>query len=79
MSRLRMAALAVLLGLFVAGAPATPAALAQTGAGRVYVANANSDTVAVMDAATHTVIATVPVGDFPVALAVTPTGRASTS
>ena len=72
MSRLRSTALALLLGLFVIGAPATPPALAQTGAGRVYVANAYSDTVAVMDPATHTVIATVPVGAFPVALAVTP-------
>ncbi|MCA1683553.1 MAG: PQQ-binding-like beta-propeller repeat protein, partial [Actinobacteria bacterium] len=69
-----MTALALLLGMFVTGAPGTPVALAQTEAGRVYVANAYSDTVAVMDAATHSVITTVAVGDYPVALAVTPDG-----
>jgi len=74
MSRLRMAAIATLAMLILSGAPGTPAALAQTGAGRVYVANSFSDTVAVMDPATNTVIATVPVGDNPVALAMTPDG-----
>ena len=74
MAKLRMAALATGLVLVALLAPGTPAARAQTGAGRVYVANAGSDTVAVIDPGTHAVIATVPVGDFPVALAVTPDG-----
>jgi YVTN family beta-propeller protein len=70
MSRVRTAALAALIALAFMG---SPVATAQTGAARVYVANAVSDTVAVMDA-TNTVIAIVPVGDYPIALAMTPDG-----
>ena len=60
-----MAVLVVFAGL------ATTAAEAQTFA---YVANASSDTASVIDTATNTVTATVPVGDGPVGVAVTPDG-----
>ena len=49
-----------------------PAAVAQVVPGRVYVANFASDTVSVIDTATNTVIATVPVGDGPRGVGVTP-------
>ena len=39
-----------------------------------YVANSDSDTVSVIDAATDTVAATIPVGDGPAGLALTPGG-----
>ncbi|MGH9264317.1 MAG: beta-propeller fold lactonase family protein [Acidimicrobiales bacterium] len=42
--------------------------------GRAYVANTVSDTVSVVDTATNTVVATIPVGDQPNALAVRPDG-----
>ena len=48
------------------------AALAQT---RAYVTNAQSNSVSVIDTATFSVIATVPVGSSPSAVAVTPNGR----
>lgn len=48
------------------------AALAQT---RAYVANATDNTVSVIDTATASVIATVPVGLGPRSVAVTPNGR----
>lgn len=70
MSRLRWATSAALVTLVVSGAPGAPPALAQTLAGRVYVANAASDNVAVLGPASNAVIATVPVGDQPFALAV---------
>jgi YVTN family beta-propeller protein len=38
------------------------------------VANSDSDNVSVIDTATNTVISTVPVGTFPVAIAITPDG-----
>ncbi|MFN2607087.1 MAG: beta-propeller fold lactonase family protein [Acidimicrobiales bacterium] len=41
---------------------------------RAYVANANSNTVSVIDTATNTVVATVAVGSFPIAVAVNPAG-----
>jgi YVTN family beta-propeller protein len=48
------------------------AALAQT---RGYVTNGQDNTVSVIDTATRAVIATVPVGSSPSAVAVTPNGR----
>ena len=56
------------LSLIVFG---TSAALAQT---RAYVANASTSTVSVIDTATNTVVATIPVGSSPQRLAVTPNG-----
>ena len=41
---------------------------------RAYVANRNDDTVSVIDSATNTVVATVPVGSTPSAVPVTPNG-----
>src|SRR5215510_11005889 len=55
--------------LVVFGASAT---LAQT---RAYVTNASDNTVSVIDTATNSVIATIPVGLGPSAVAVTPNGR----
>jgi YVTN family beta-propeller protein len=49
----------------------TAAAQAQI---RAYVTNASSDTVSVIDTATNTVVATVPVGLFPFKVAITPDG-----
>jgi len=45
------------------------------GRGGVYVANTISSTVSVIDTATNTVVATVPVGFVPVGIAATPDGR----
>jgi YVTN family beta-propeller protein len=39
-----------------------------------YITQSSADTVSVVDTATNTVIATVPVGDFPFGVAVTPDG-----
>jgi YVTN family beta-propeller protein len=39
-----------------------------------YVTNSGSDTVSVIDTETNTVVATVPVGDFPRGVAITPDG-----
>ncbi len=50
------------------------AAPAQAAQGRAYVANSASDTVSVVDTATNTVITTIPVGNGPEGLAVTPDG-----
>lgn len=61
----------VMFALLLAGFGAS-AALAQT---RGYVANNNDNTVSVIDTATHSVIATVPVGASPEEIAVTPNGR----
>jgi YVTN family beta-propeller protein len=41
---------------------------------KVYVTNVNSNTVSVIDTATNTVIATIPVGTTPQGVAVTPDG-----
>src|ERR1700731_621419 len=43
-------------------------------AGDVYVVNAGSNTVSLIDPATNTVIATIPVGTSPDGVAVSPTG-----
>jgi len=43
--------------------------------GKVYVANRDNDNVSVIATATNTVIATIPVGSFPLGVAVTPDGR----
>ena len=59
-----------LFALLLTGFGAT--ALAQT---RAYVTNNNDDTVSVIDTATTSVIATVPVGASPAGVAVTPDGR----
>jgi len=63
---IRILMLTLLVG-FAAGT-----ALAQT---RGYVTNALDNTVSVIDTATASVIATVPVGSGPAAVAVTPNGR----
>ena len=66
MSKLRAAAAATVLGLVALLVPTIGPALALTERNeRVYVANAGSDTVSVIDADTHAVIATIPVGDRP--------------
>src|SRR5215510_7569776 len=62
----RVVTLALFLVTFGAGA-----ALAQV---RGYVTNSNDNTVSVIDTTTNTVIATVPVGEHPLGVAVTPNG-----
>jgi YVTN family beta-propeller protein len=42
---------------------------------KVYVPNQDSNTVSVIDAASHTVIATIPVGNSPIGIAITPDGK----
>ncbi len=64
---IRVVMFALLLAGFGSGA-----ALAQT---RGYVTNAHDNTVSVIDTTTASVIATVPVGSSPSAVAVTPNGR----
>jgi len=64
---IRVVMFALLLAGFGAGA-----ALAQP---RGYVTNSQDNTVSVIDATTASVIATVPVGSSPSAVAVTPNGR----
>src|SRR5438128_5291975 len=49
----------------------TATAQAQT---RAYVTNESSNTVSVIDTATNTVVATIPVGPVPVGVAITPDG-----
>lgn len=61
------------------GSPITvgnfPSAIGITPNGtKVYVANQDSNTVSVIDTASHIVIATIPVGDSPCGLAITPDG-----
>jgi len=63
---IRVVTLALFLVVFGASA-----ALAQT---RLYVPNILSDNVSVIDPATNSVVATVPVGNFAAAVAVTPNG-----
>ena len=63
---IRVVTLALFLAVFGASA-----ALAQTIA---YVANGGDNTVSIIDTATNTVTAAVPVGGFPTAIAVTPNG-----
>ena len=41
---------------------------------RAYVTNQLDNTVSVIDTATHTVLATIPVGAVPVGVAITPDG-----
>ena len=43
-------------------------------AGKAYVTNSDSDTVSVINTATNTVSATIPDGDFPDGVAITPDG-----
>lgn len=45
------------------------------GGTRLYVVNANSDTVSVINTVTNTVIRTIPVGDNPSGVAVSPDGE----
>ncbi|MCA1683606.1 MAG: hypothetical protein LC708_00525, partial [Actinobacteria bacterium] len=47
---------------------------AQAAPGRAYVTNPDSDRVSVIDTATNTVVNTIPVGDRPVGVALTPDG-----
>jgi YVTN family beta-propeller protein len=63
---IRVVTLALFLAVFGAGA-----ALAQT---RAYVANNVANTISVMDPATNTIVATIPVGARPQGIAVTPNG-----
>ncbi|HEX3494293.1 MAG TPA: hypothetical protein VHT48_02795, partial [Methylocella sp.] len=60
------AVLAMGLGALASPAEAAPFA---------YVANGNDNTVSVIDTATNTMVATVPVGSQPVGVAVTPDGN----
>src|SRR5262245_54825693 len=64
---IRVVMFALLFACFGAGV-----SLAQT---RAYVTNQNDNTVSVIDTATNSIIATVPVGSGPAAVAVTPNGR----
>jgi YVTN family beta-propeller protein len=64
-----MALFAIMLAMGL-GALASPAAAAPF----AYVANGVSNNVSVIDTATNTVVATIPVGTFPIAVAVTPDG-----
>ncbi len=65
-----MALFAIVLatGLALAACPAEAAPF-------LYVANVNSSSVSVIDTATNTVVATIPVGLFPFGVAVTPDGK----
>jgi YVTN family beta-propeller protein len=60
------AMLAMGLGLLASPAEAAPFA---------YVGNNHTNTVSVIDTASNTVVATVPVGNFPIGVAVTPDGK----
>jgi len=60
--------LALLLGVLVL----SPVVWA--GAPQAYITNLNDNTVSVIDTASNTVTATVPVGNFPNGVAVTPDG-----
>ena len=64
----------VLCLLFLSSFGAT--AQAQT---RAYVTNVFSNTVSVIDTATNTVVATIPVGILPEGVAITPAPQAPTS
>jgi YVTN family beta-propeller protein len=65
-------AAAMLMVLFPGVGPATGQAAPP--AGRLFVANSGSDTVSVIDTATNTVVATIPVGDRPTGVAAAPSG-----
>src|SRR5882724_38107 len=65
----------LLLGAGLALVTGTPAQAAGGAAGRAYVANLLSDTVSVIDTATETVTATIPVASSPQGLAVDPAGN----
>jgi YVTN family beta-propeller protein len=60
-------AIVLAMGLALAACPAEAAPF-------LYVANYDSNNVSVIDTATNTVVATVPVGNAPTAVAVTPDG-----
>ena len=59
----------LVLSLITVTGLGTATAQAQT---RAYVANFGSDTVSVIDTATNTVVATIPVGLNPFGVAITP-------
>ena len=65
------AAMAVVAASLVFAVGASPA---QAAAGRAYVANSGSGTVTVLDTSTNAVVATIPVGDGPNAVAILPNG-----
>lgn len=73
--RAGVAGLAVLAGLTVPLTVATPAAAGERAQTLAYVANFDDDTVSVIDTRTKTVITTIPVGDAPTGVAITPDGR----
>ena len=73
-----VAGLAVLAGLMLPLAAASPAA-AGDGNPRAYVTNFNSDTVSVINTRTNTVAKTIPVGDGPRAWPSLRTAAAPTS
>jgi YVTN family beta-propeller protein len=56
------------IGLGFAASPAAAAPFA-------YVANSSDNTVSVIDTGTNTVVATVPIGTFPIGVAVAPDGK----
>src|SRR5262249_49797404 len=68
--RLRGRGRVVVLGLLALALWALPAAAAPL----AYVTNGADNTVSVLDTTTNTVVATVPVGTFPIAVAITPDG-----
>ncbi|MGW7003917.1 virginiamycin B lyase family protein [Streptomyces sp. NPDC054933] len=53
----------------------SPFAVAVAPNGRVFVANASSNNVTVIDSATDTALTTLPVGSYPIAVAVAPNGN----
>ncbi|MGW7008939.1 IPT/TIG domain-containing protein [Streptomyces sp. NPDC054933] len=62
------------LALTAIPAGTSPFAVAIAPNGRVFVANATSNNVTVIDSATDTVLTTVPVGSYPIAVAVAASG-----
>src|SRR6266581_1094329 len=70
-SRQRLHMVIIVFLLLLSIGQSTPVAQAQI---RAYVANAGTNTVSVIDTASNTVVATIPVGIFPDAVAVTPDG-----
>ncbi|MGW7008940.1 DUF5074 domain-containing protein, partial [Streptomyces sp. NPDC054933] len=63
------------LALTTIPAGTSPFAVAVAANGRVFVANATSNDVTVIDSATDTVLTTLPAGTSPYAVAVAPNGR----
>jgi YVTN family beta-propeller protein len=68
---LRISGLLAIVALALAGVLGSPQSLAQN----AYIPSADFDHVSVIDTVTNTVIATIPVGMFPMGVAVSPDGR----